>query len=718
MSLTNTLPAPVALPTLLPRPARILLADDDPLTRRIVRATLAADGYGIVEATSGREAVERFRASAPDLVLLDVRMSDGDGFDACRQMRAIDPEETVPILMLTASDDVQSIEEAFPARATDFVVKPFRHRLLLQRVRYALRSRGLDREVRRSRRRQAVALHMARVTFWEWDPVSDLMTWPADALPLEREPVPAPPSGGVLLAMLEMEDADRLSRAVAHARAHREAFDLELRLRAGQQVIRMVGGPGEPDADHVTLSGALQDITALRRSEALAEYLAMHDELTGLGNRRRFTERLDELLATRRDMPITDDARPGVVLVGWFDITRFQRVNDALGEHAGNLLLTRVGRRIRAFVPPTHLVGRVGGDEFAVALYAADAEWARRQFHSLLFHLREPVAQSGDELTLAWSAGYTIAPVNDADASTLLAAAEGAQRRARATGSLCESAAPDALQPERAALILERERALRHAIHHGGMRLVAQPQVEARTGRVIGVETLVRWRDALGREVPPEEFIPLLEENGLIEQLGTWSLAQACEWQRRWSDQGMDLRVAVNLSPRQFNDPLLVERIGAVLAQARVPAGRIELELTESVAMQRPDHAVELLAALRRLGVKVALDDFGVGHSSLAHLARFPLDTIKLDRAFSVGLTQSRQMESVVRAAVGIAEGLGLTMIAEGVETAAQAERLAALGVSELQGFHIARPMPPEDLKVWMDQRSHPGREALAGASA
>lgn len=711
----------------LPSAARILVAEDDSLTRCVLRELLVADGYEVFEAATGREAVSRFHRHLPDLVLLDVHMPDGDGFDACVQMRALDPEESVPIVMLTASDDVPSIERAFQVRATDFISKPFKRQVLQQRIRYALRSRSLAGEVRRSREQQDVTLSMARLTFWEWRPGTDELSWSSDRLPVEHASLPVPDTASHLMELLSLSDDTRLSNAFGLAHIHGEPFDLEVQLEGGAAVLRILGAPSRARDGTTMVSGALQDVTSIRRSEALAEFLALHDELTGLENRRGFTDQLNAVL---RDLRHTQDifggassaearadvAPPGVLLVGWLDISRFQRVNDALGEHVGNLLLTRIGRRIRTFLPSPHLVGRVGGDEFIVALKAKDEAGARQLFEALLLHLREPLVYPGGDATLSWSAGYSfatdVATDDGNDAAALLLAAETAQRSARAAGSIVEAAARE-MSRGHAVKLLERERALRRALDDGAFRIAVQPQLDVRTQRVVGVETLLRWSDHEGREVSPAEFAPILEETGLIVEVGAWCLAEACRWQQRWQQAGEDLRVAVNLSPRQFADPQMLQRLSSILDSCGSARQRMEFELTESLAMQRPEHAASVLSALREQGARVAIDDFGVGYSSLSYLVQFPIDTIKLDRTFTSRMAHSRPVEAIVRAAVAIAESMGLTTIAEGVETEAEAQLLGALGVTELQGFHIARPMPPESLLTFI-RETLPARNAAA----
>ena len=483
-----------------------------------------------------------------------------------------------------------------------------------------------------------------------------------------------------------------------------DPIELEMRLVVDgtERLVRVMGEPGAVGRDRRVVAGALQDVTAQRRSEELAAYLALHDDLTGLGNRRYFVGRLRALLdgaATTGD----------TVLVAWLDITRFQRHNDALGERAGDLLLRRVGQRIRRFVSAPHLVARVGGDEFAVALQVSDADLGRLQLDALLAHLQEPFALDGAETVLALAAGVACAPHDGADAETLMALAEEAQRDARTHGLRIGTARRAESASRSASDTLLLERALRTALQRDEFQLEVQPQMDLRTGQIVGVECLLRWHPDGRTDVHPTEFVPMLEETGLIVEVGAWALDTACRLQRAWAAAGWDLRVAVNLSPRQFADPELLPRFSRILEAHDMPPHRLELELTESLAMQRPEHTVQVLSALRERGVLVAVDDFGVGHSSLSYLLRFPIDTIKLDRAFVSGITASRETLAIVRAAVVMAQSLGLTTIAEGVETLRQADFLDALGVTEIQGWLVGHAIDPSSLPAFLADFARPG---------
>jgi diguanylate cyclase (GGDEF)-like protein len=696
-------PASIAAPT--PDRRRVLVVDDDPMLRQMLADILGQQGHDVIEAASGEAAVEAFRAHAPHLVLLDVMMPGIDGFETCTRLRALDPDEDVPILMVTGADDVAAIDRAFSVRATDFITKPFRWALLLQRVRYAMRTGELRREVRSGRQRDAAALRVARMVFWEWTREGGgRFQWSDASLPLDGASVPAPSDPLALLALVHPADRGRARRAWLRTHEGHEAIDLELRLVVGEgeRVVRLVGEPGGGAREGVVVAGALQDITTLRQTEAFARHLALHDELTGLGNRRCFLGGLRDLLASCAG---TGD----VVLVGCLDLARFQRLNDALGEQAGDQLLRRLARRMQAFLPAPALVARIGGDDFAVAIRAPGPELARLRFDGLMAALQERYVLPAGDTVLQLIAGVAVSPRDAGEAEALLVLAEEAQRTARASGAPVGTVRRAVGDGRSALEALSLERALRTAVEEERLSLAVQPQMDMHSGTIVGVECLLRWRLDDGTEIPPVEFVPLLEESGLIMEAGAWVLEEACRLQRLWAAAGHDLRVGLNVSPRQFVDPALLDRFAGIIAGHDLTHGRIELELTESLAMQEPQHTVRVLGALREMGVVVAVDDFGVGHSSLAYLLRFPIDTLKIDRTFVHGITTSRPNQAIVRAATAMAQSLGLSTIAEGVETLREADFVDALGVREIQGWLVGRAMSPERFPDFLRDFRRPG---------
>lgn len=673
---------------------KLLVVEDDAPTRMLLRSILGRHGYEVIEAADGGAGVDSFANNKPALVLMDVMMPVMDGHEACRRIRTIDADEGTPIIMLTGAEDIDAIETAFGAGATDFITKPINWALLTQRVRYALRGGALAREVRQSRLRQASATRIARFGFWEWNPADDTLVWSDHAeelLGISSLKLAAIPA---LIEAILPDDRDRCRNSFNAIRFGGGRLDIEFRLLAGpsEQIVRLIGEPGVEGNDSTRLFGAFQNLTDTRRAEALVDYLAVHDELTGLGNRRLFSSKLASALDEVRNNP------QRVLLVAWIDLTRFHRHNDALGEAAGNALLTTVAQRLKMAETAGGNVARVGGDEFAILLRGLGEDDVIHRLAQILETIEYPILVGDQEAFLSSSAGFALYPDHGSDVDQLLNLAQEAQRAAKQQGKQFARASQQGSRSVKAELDIER--ALRRALENDEFHLVYQPQMDLRTGRIVGVESLLRWRHPERGLVSPVEFIPVLEEIGLISAVGFWVLTEACRQAHTWEEAGLDLRVGINLSARQFLDPMLFESIVGACRISGTSPHLIELEITESLAMQDPDHAIHLLARLRDAGFKIAIDDFGIGYSSLEYLLRFPLDTIKIDRTFVSNITDSRADRAIVRAITAIAQTLGLSTIAEGIETLRQCDFIEALGVTEIQGYLTGKPMSPDQLEA------------------
>ncbi|WP_159098165.1 putative bifunctional diguanylate cyclase/phosphodiesterase [Parazoarcus communis] len=676
-----------------PTKTRLLVVEDDPVTRGLLRSVLSKQGYDIVEAADGAAGVAAFAESRPALVLLDVMMPVMDGHEACRRIRELDGDEGTPVIILTAAEDIDAIDTAFNAGATDFIIKPISWPLLTQRLRYALRGGRLAREVRQNRLRQSSATRIAGLGFWEWDPRDDELAWSERAPELLGTKECAPETIDALIRIIAPEDRERCRNAFDAIRRGEGRLDIEFRLQADktERIIRVIGERGVEGSDSNRLFGAFQNITDSRRAEALVDYLAMHDDLTGLGNRRLFSHKLEAELDEVRG------SHDGVLLVSWIDLARFHRHNDALGEAAGNRLLVQVAQRLKKVELLGGEVARVGGDEFAVLLRGASEDEVRHRLEQILETLEYPMHVDGQEAFLSLTAGIALYPVHGHDVEQLINLAQEAQRAARHQGKTVEMASQQASHSALAALDIER--ALRRALEKDEFHLVYQPQMDLRVGKIVGAEALLRWQHPERGLMSPVEFIPVLEEIGLISAVGQWVLKEGCRQAQQWDEAGLGIRVGINLSARQFLDPALFDVITGACEHAGASPKLIELEITESLAMQDPEHSIDLLRRLRETGFRIAIDDFGIGYSSLEYLLRFPLDTIKIDRAFVSQITDARADRAIVRAITAIAQTLGLSTIAEGIETLRQCDFIEALGVSEIQGYLIGKPMTPADFE-------------------
>ncbi|HEY3730758.1 MAG TPA: EAL domain-containing protein [Steroidobacteraceae bacterium] len=436
-------------------------------------------------------------------------------------------------------------------------------------------------------------------------------------------------------------------------------------------------------------------MTHLQKSEQI-QYLANYDPITGLPNRGLFSERLSLALKERAN----DDTIMAVVLI---DLERFRRINETLGRVVGDELLQLVGRRLRNANPST---ARIGVDVFAVELgdkhSVADVARAFEDLSARCFG--SPFALAGEELRLGCRGGIAVFPGDGADAETLLRNAEAALRRAKTTSEHSVFYAPDL--NARAAEALTMESKLRRAIANEEFVLHFQPKVEVATRRVCSLEALIRWRDPEVGLVLPGRFIPVLEESGLIGQVGDWALRQALIHQRAWRESGLVApRIAVNVSAMQLRQKDFAESIAVILAANR--GAELELEITESMIMEQVDHSIAALRQIRAMGVSVAIDDFGTGYCSLSYLARLPVTTLKIDRTFVLGMTEGPDGLAIVSSIIALAHALKLKVVAEGVETEQQARLLRPLGCDEAQGYLFGKPVSHIEIEQLLRSDGH-----------
>ncbi len=439
----------------------------------------------------------------------------------------------------------------------------------------------------------------------------------------------------------------------------------------------------------------------------MIQKMATHDSLTALPNRALFNETLAHAIAQA--------GRHGRSLAIFFmDMDRFKNINDTLGHGVGDRVLQEASRRLLASVRSSDLVARLGGDEFVLMVEdfrdAADlAEIAEKVLKSF-----EPTfTVDGQELGLSASVGICTYPADGHDTQTLLSNADIAMYRAKEQGRNrhCFYAAElNHLSQERLSL----EAALRHALERGEIEVFYQPKIEFAQGRVTGVEALIRWRHPTLGLLLPDKFVPIAEESGLIVPIGYWTLRRVCERARRWSDQGMPLSVAVNLSASQFHEPKLATEVASILRSTGVQASTLEIEITESMVMKDPDRAVGIMEALRKMGVRLAIDDFGTGHSSLGYLKRFPIDRLKVDRSFVRDLPHNGDDVAITRAVIAMAHSLKMSVVAEGVEHQHQFDLLRAEGCDEFQGFFCRPALEEADLvRFVQDERARHARGGL-----
>jgi diguanylate cyclase (GGDEF)-like protein len=434
------------------------------------------------------------------------------------------------------------------------------------------------------------------------------------------------------------------------------------------------------------------------RSLAESRRQAHTDDLTGLGNRRLLYRRLETILARRAD------GRAVALLI--VDLDRFKEINDALGHHLGDQLLQQIGPRLAAQLRNGDLLTRVGGDEFAVLLAETDAASATGVAQRLLGALEEPFDLDGVALHVDASVGLALCPEHADTATTLLQRADVAMYQAKAGHHGWQAYAFGGQEQARDRLQTIED--LRAALDGDQLVVHYQPKIDPRTRKVMGVEALVRWAHPAHGLLYPDRFLPLAEQTGLMRQLTLVVLQTALRQGQAWRGEGLDLSVAVNLSVANLLDAHLARQVGDLLAGLGLPARALELELTEDTLMADPVRSKQVLADLRALGLRLAVDDYGTGYSSLAYLQELAVDELKLDKSFVMRMTEDAGAAAIVRTTVDLAHSLGLTMVAEGVENEAALAELARLGCDLAQGYHISKPLPAEQLTGWLQARIQP----------
>ncbi len=443
--------------------------------------------------------------------------------------------------------------------------------------------------------------------------------------------------------------------------------------------------------DQQAVQVVLRDITERKRVEQALEFQATHDALTGLANRALLLDRLAN--AIERDSP------SGLLLM---DLDRFKEVNDTLGHHAGDTLLQQVGARLRGVLRDAESIARLGGDEFA-AVVPLDDGWSPEELAEELLHLFEtPFQVDGQPVVIGASIGIAQFPEHGTQPDTLLRRADVAMYVAKRNGegfAMYESR-HDQNSPDRLLMIGD----LRRAVDQGELVLHFQPKIDLRTGGLEGVEALVRWQHPIRGLIPPDQFIAVAEQAGLIDALSQWVLRAALRQCRTWKRSGIEIPVAINLSPRNLHDQTLPDTIARLLEQHELPARLLGVEITESTLMADPARALEVLGRLRDMGIRVAIDDFGTGHSSLAYLKQLPVAELKIDRSFVRDILSDEGDRLIVRATVELAHSFGLRVVAEGVEDALTQRLLMDLGCDVGQGYHMSKPLRGTEVTQWLHE--------------
>ncbi|PWB42029.1 MAG: hypothetical protein C3F19_04455 [Rhodocyclales bacterium] len=559
--------------------------------------------------------------------------------------------------------------------------------------------------LRRSEATLARAQEIAHVGSWEWDLETDVVRWSQEAFHLFGfETGEVTPSLGLILERTHADDRETLKQCMREARGGGVSSVMcDHRILWEDGTMRWIHMQAEVefhDKGPYRVVGVLQDISERKRFEEKLSQLASHDALTGLPNRHLLNDRLEQGLAHHR-------YTNRILALVFVDLDRFKIINDTLGHDAGDQLLKEIARRLSGCLREGDTVARQGGDEFVVLLTdLAKAEDAAFVAQKMLDTLAPPCLLAGREVLPAASLGIALYPRDGENMQELMMSADKAMYAAKQAGR-GQYRFFDPEMNRAAADWLEVGAELHYALERNEFELHYQPKVDLKSGAITGVEALLRWRSPQLGLVQPNKFIPILEETGLILEVGEWVIARACRQARLWREQGLPpLRIAVNLSPRQFQQRNLAERIRSLIDQPDFQPDYLELEITESMVTQNVERAIAMLQELRLLGVHLAIDDFGTGYSSLAVLKRFPVNCLKIDRSFVRDVPNNADDVAITRAVIALAHSMGLSVVAEGVETEAQRAFLVDSDCDEMQGFLFSRPLPGAELAALFREKT------------
>ncbi len=693
-------------PVLFPREtsSRVLIVEDDPMTRLIMQEKLRQANFTVCEAQDGLEALSAFQDFSPDIVLMDVLMPRMDGITTCSHLRKLPGGENVPVIMVTGLGDLDSVRSAYEVGATDFITKPIQWLILEQRLHYMVRAGRITRELAKSKMRLTEAQRIARMGNWEWDPHENLVFCSREARRIYGlDAGPGFISLGELCNCIHPEDRSWLKGLLKAVKDEGKSFAVDHRILLPDGAQRVVHNQAEGfmarNGQCARVTGTIQDVTERKLAEEKILYLAHHDTLTGLPNRLLLKEQLAQTLARAKRLETM-----GALL--FIDLDCFKRINDTLGHDMGDRLLQRVAERIALSVRKADsvsrgaareadsTVARLGGDEFTVLLndikYVEDAGRVARR---ILDSLAKPFELDSSEVFIGASIGITVFPHDGEDVDVLLRNADTAMYHAKDQGRNNYRFYTRSLH-DRALHRLSLENALRRALDKGEFFLCYQPQWDISTGEIVGVEALMRWHsDEMGL-IPPSQFIPVAEETGLIMPMGEWALYEACReclsWQKIWHKP---LRVSVNLSRRQFKSDNLPQVVDVILEEVGLDPALLELELTESVVMDHTEETLSMLRRLKSMGISLSIDDFGTGYSSLSYLKSLPIDVLKIDGSFVRDIPSSQEDMAITSAIIAMARSLNLCSVAEGVETDEQLDFLRKGQCVAMQGFLRCPPV-------------------------
>ncbi|NCJ07049.1 EAL domain-containing protein [Synechococcales cyanobacterium C] len=733
---------------------KILIVDDFIDNLRVLSQALDEQGFDVRCAKGGAMALNSLQTTKPDLILLDIKMPEMNGYEVCQRIQADTQTQSIPVVFMSALDDALDKVKAFEVGGVDYITKPFQIDEVLVRIRHQLSLQTAHQEIQHlnatlehqvEQRTALLQMEMVERTQAEQrlkeseqrlDSILNALeevVWSTTA-PAAVSVIGEPDQTKVLylnkaaariygrplaelkrqphywLNLVHPQDRNRVVQEYARL-AQKGSVRMRYRIVRLDSEIRWLKHRSQisyaPDGTAIRIDNTISDITVQQRIEAQLRHDALHDGLTGLPNRTLFMERIDQAIKHNQRHP------EDLFAVLFIDLDRFKLVNDSLGHGVGDHLLITIGQRLQTCLRSADTLARLGGDEFTILLEDVQEMTEVIQLaERLLAELAHPLTLQGQTLVVGGSIGIVFNTSGHDTATMLLRDADIAMYRAKNQGK-GRYAIFDQVMYDQTLKRLEIESDLRQAVEQSAFFLCYQPIFNIQSGQLYGFEALIRWQHPQKGLVSPADFIPTAEETGLIIPIGKWVLREACRQLRTWQVQFPeipDLKLSVNLSGKQIQDPTLLTTIDQILAESGLDGSCLRLEITESMLMDSGEDSSHLLLQLRDRSILLSIDDFGTGYSCLSYLRRLPVNTLKVDRSFVDQMTQDVESYEIVRTVITLAHTLGMTVVAEGVETAAQIEALQDLDCEFAQGYFFAKPLQQQVVEAALERYQAQGQ--------
>jgi len=699
--------------------ASILLVDDKPNNLRLLASILNEQGYVVRPLRDGHMVMPSVLNSPPDLILLDIRMPEIDGFEVCQQLKENEQTCDIPIIFISALQDVTEKVKGFSLGAVDYITKPFNEEEVLARVETHLALQNLRRNIQeknnqlqeeiKERKSLELELRRAATIFDNTDEGIIVTNADYEIILVNKvfteitgyKPDDVYGKNPRLLQSGHQDDAFYKTMWNTLNRDGQWRGEIWNKTKDGNifpawENINAV----KDEHGHITnYVSIFSDISILKKSEERLSHLAHHDNLTGLPNRLRFTANLEQALETAK-------RHEHKIALMFLDLDEFKQINDTLGHDIGDKLLIEFSERLKNCVRAEDTVARLGGDEFTIVLTKiAHSEDAGLIADKIVKAIRKPLVLDKQSIDTSTSIGISIYPDDAKNCEALMKSADIAMYHAKAMGKNRYQFFTSELASRkiRHALI---EKGLQTALENKEFELYYQPQINLIDGKISGVEALIRWNHPEHGQLLPKEFIKIADDSNLIDMISEWVLRTAINDYKDWSKTISPApRIAVNITGRQISREKSIKHILDLLDEFALETNilQLDLEITET-SFERIDYTIEIINTLKKRGVMFAIDDFGTGHSSLSRLKHLPVDTLKIDKSFIRDISTDEDDKAITTAIIAMAHSLGLRVIGEGVETKAQFEILHGLSCDEAQGFYFSKPVPAKEITQLLEK--------------